>query len=76
MKQAYFLYMRIGLGLCALAIWLRWVTPQQPAEQNLLSNPGFEGIYRTLTECTNHIQSLLAEGWNDNTCWDATKRHG
>ena len=34
-----------------------------------VSNPSFEGTYAPLADCTN-ITGSVADGWNDNTCWD------
>lgn len=71
-RQVWRPYRLLGLGLLTVALWLLWITPQQAADQNLLNNPGFEGTYRTLAECPARIQGLVAQGWDDNTCWDAT----
>jgi hypothetical protein len=46
---------------------------QQVAGQTVspfpLANLGFEGTYTLATECTN-VTGEVANGWNDNTCWD------
>lgn len=51
----------VAAGACAL-----------PAAAELLSNPGLEGDYAGLAECTN-VSGAVAPGWFDNTCWDPTR---
>lgn len=45
------------------------VVPFHNAKAQSLDNPGLEGDYQTLAECTN-VRGEVASGWQDNSCWD------